>query len=954
MSDLAENPTLRQYLKNVRDWHGYMRFLGLPDYRDNPDVLIDRLFVEPLLARRQISPDEDPSRWLNESETVFNTLKTERLLVILGDPGAGKSTLLNYLVWLLARPTEKKWSRQMGEWLLPVPMVLRELHLDGVADFKGLLKAFSNHEMCAPLRNGEYLTQMLQQGRALILMDGVDELGYPTVRQSLRQAVFDGYRRYPKCRWLLTSRIVGYDEVPFDSRRDIQTELSDSKPLPVDPREPSRHHEDSKLLTHPDSGEFPKSGKKRDDRFITRYLAPFDDQRIDAFARNWYIQRVAAKTQAEKQAEHLMGAIHADHAILRLARIPNLLTLMALIHRIETTLPHGRSLLYERISEAYLESIDKARRIHSDAHNLPQKRRWLARVGFEMQKKRSLHLVPGKEELLVESREVISWINEEIKRGGTYEGLSAEEFLDFVARRSGLFIPRSQGRYAFVHLSFQEYFAAVALEREVTGLNWARNKTTSLGLTRTILAKWAEVSVWHETFSFLFELLGEKEDWHTDLLDAVFGPSFSKLKSKVPTQAFFNLAQLVTNLAANQRSGITEKTKNDAITAVVKTALGDHRFGRHFESARSIIKKLLGGDSVRTVTNLKTISEQVKDLGIQLLDLEDTQVADLSPLKNLSTLKILHLDNTQVADLSPLKDLPELKRLDLENTQVADLSPLKNLSTLEILHLENTQVADLSPLKNLSTLEFLHLENTQVADLSPLKDLSTLEILHLENTQVADLSPLKNLSTLKFLHLDNTQVADLSPLKNLSTLKFLHLDNTQVADLSPLKDLAALEFLHLENTQVADLSPLKNLAALEFLHLENTQVAELSPLKDLSTLKFLDLENTQVADLSPLKDLSTLKFLDLDNTQVADLSPLKNLSTLEFLHLDNTQVADLSPLKNLSTLKFLHLDNTQVADLSPLKNLAALKFLHLDNTQVADLSPLKNLAALEFLKRLRP
>ena len=94
LSGLAENPKLRSYLKNVRDWHGYIRFLGLPDFRDNPDVLIDRLFVEPLLTRRQVSPDEDPSSWLDEAETVFDVLKTERLLVILGDPGAGKSTLL--------------------------------------------------------------------------------------------------------------------------------------------------------------------------------------------------------------------------------------------------------------------------------------------------------------------------------------------------------------------------------------------------------------------------------------------------------------------------------------------------------------------------------------------------------------------------------------------------------------------------------------------------------------------------------------------------------------------------------------------------------------------------------------------------------------------------------------------------------------------------------------------
>ena len=74
--------------------------------------------------------------------------------------------------------------------------------------------------MSAPLRedDGRYLRQALAEGQAFVLLDGIDELGdRETARKNLRSAVFDGMARYPDCRWLLTSRIVGYDEVPFDS-----------------------------------------------------------------------------------------------------------------------------------------------------------------------------------------------------------------------------------------------------------------------------------------------------------------------------------------------------------------------------------------------------------------------------------------------------------------------------------------------------------------------------------------------------------------------------------------------------------------------------------------------------------------------------------------------------------------------------------------------------------------
>ena len=54
--DYFENPVIRPYLRNVRDWQGYIRFLGLPDRRDNPDIIIDRLFVAPVLTRRHVSP----------------------------------------------------------------------------------------------------------------------------------------------------------------------------------------------------------------------------------------------------------------------------------------------------------------------------------------------------------------------------------------------------------------------------------------------------------------------------------------------------------------------------------------------------------------------------------------------------------------------------------------------------------------------------------------------------------------------------------------------------------------------------------------------------------------------------------------------------------------------------------------------------------------------------------
>ena len=896
MSDLVKNPTLRAYLSNVRDWHGYVRFLGLPDRRDNPDVLIDRLFVEPLLTHRHVSPDEDPSSWFDETETVFDTLRHARPVVLLGDPGTGKSTLLNYLVWLLARPTGDIWTEQMGEWLLPIPMVLRELNLRGVTRFGGLLDAFLDHPMSEPLRGSEYLDQALGEGKALVLLDGIDELGSSPARQELRKAVFDGFDQYPRCRWLLSSRVVGYEEAPFDRRQNLLKQRWSSAETHTDSLKISARLENDGLLTRPDLFELTTFRQDVSAGFaITRYIAPFDDRRIEAFARNWYVQREAAATRAGEDAAHLVRAVHGDDAILRLARIPNLLTMIALIHRIEATLPHGRALLYDRIAEAYLELIDKFRGVYSGSYSLPQKKRWLARVAYEMQKRRSTGHAStneaGESDLLVESPKVITWLREEMNQGGATEEISAGEFLDFIGRRSGLFLPRGEGRYAFVHLSFQEYFAAVALEREVTGISWARRELTQLGMNREILGKWAEQSALRETFAFLFELLAPKEDWHGDLMDAVFGEHFCRLETNVSDAAATNLARLLARLAINQRSGISRESECDAITAAVRIALQHEKQPDFLPPSPGILQELLSDNLTWNDKVLEIICEQSKRLNIQFLSLVQTQISDIKSLANLTELNALYLKQTQVSDIGPLTNLTALTSLDLGQTQVSDIGPLTNLTALTSLDLGQTQVSDIGPLTKLGMLNFLVLWGTKVSDLQPLADLVALEFLFLLKMQISDLSPLKNLRALQYLALWDTQISDLSPLSGLTALESLDLGATHITDLGPLAYLRGLKSLDLWRAKVADLSPLANLRGITSLNLRETQVADLNPLADFSALKSLDLMQTQVSDLRPLTRLVALESLDLWGTDISDIRSLANLKALESLDLRKTKVS---------------------------------------------------------------
>ena len=893
-----ENPVLRPYLANVRNWQCYIRFLGLPDRHDNPDVIIDRLFVEPLVTRRYVSPDEYPENWMDEAETVVETLETTTAVVLLGDPGIGKSTLLNHVAWLLSRPTTNSLIERMG-WRLPLPMVLRELSLRGVQDFEGLLSAFLSHPMSAPLREdrGEYLHRSLADGRAFLLLDGVDEVGDRGARRSLREAVLDGLARYSNCRWLLSSRIVGYDEVPFDMERHRLEE----EPVPEEEILEAGADLDRRIFRRLQrtSGKFEGSG------FTTRYIAPFDNRRIEALARSWYMQRESTAVRARENASHLVRAVHGDQAIRRLARVPNLLTMMALIHRIEATLPHGRALLYERIAEAYLESIDKFRGIGSSPHDLPRKKGWLARVGFEMQRLRTSREDGEEGTILVDVHTVLGWLSEEMQRGASLLGSpSAQEFLNIVGRRSGLFLPRGEGRYAFVHLSFQEYFAAVAIERAVTRLRWARGTGSRLGFDRDMLREWAADTIWRETFSFVFEVLasGEEDDWHADLLECVFGPDFSRLNAsdseEKADEEYLSLGNLLARLIVNSRSGLPSWKRDAAIASCVGIQLriqSRSPLRRRFRApprwmSQSIFMALLGNDGELDAKIFKEIGVQMLLTGASSLGLMDVKISNVTPLEKLTALRRLGLDGTQVGDVGPLANLTALQSLSLDGTQVADLGPLANLTALQSLSLDGTQVADLGPLANLTALQSLYLDGTQVADLGPLANLTALQSLSLDGTQVADLGPLAKLTALGWLDLEGTQVPDLGPLANLTALEWLDLEGTQISDLGPLANLTALEVLYLTGTQVADLGPLANLTALETLYLTGTQIADLGALANLKGLKRLHLWDTQVSDLIPLANLTALEWLDLDGTRVADVSPLTELTALKYLFLKGTKV----------------------------------------------------------------
>ncbi len=657
------------YLKLVEQEHGTIQFLGLPQLKDNPNVSIEGLYVEPALAERQVSPDTDPKDW-PPTQPVLDAVAQHRKLVVLGDPGTGKSTLVSWIAWRLARHHHdgaSSWIERLGR-LVPLPFVLRNLGIEKGVTWDKLLRAFLDQPLATLLDLAD-LPTILQEGRAIIMLDGLDEIGNPAVRRELRDAVWKGMEKLPGCRWLLTSRVVGYDEVNFDHRR------------------PSVGFVESDL------------------EMVATQLSvvPFNDKQVDQFAHNWFVAREETEYKREQSTADFLQAIRGHESTQRLGRIPILLTMMALIHRIEATLPHGRARLYAKIAQAYLETIDQWRKLQRTTEEWTDRRKWLARVGFEMQRRRS-QTNKSSGEILATGDEVRGWIAAAmVESGKKVEPHDAGEFVDYLAKRSGLLLPRGQDQFAFQHLSFQEYFAASLLTQKVVSPLWARGdmSKTPEGAWQKDLARYANESVWRETLVFLVELLAtEQQDWLPDVRDCLFGKDLAGVGFTPPSEATKrkddanrNCVVLLARLAIDSQAGFDAAERERAIHACCHWEMAaQKRHEDHFSlHTPTVAQTLLTADKGERLAITQRLVEAAQEFQVIELNLRGTGVSDVGPLAGLEKLQWLRLDGTEVSNVGPLDGLGQLQWLSLYGTGVSDLTPLVGLKKLSAIYLSEGQ-----------------------------------------------------------------------------------------------------------------------------------------------------------------------------------------------------------------------------------------------------------------------
>ncbi len=211
--------------------------LDLPQIRNLDthyvELRLRELDVVPLRAvqeeiERGVHPELiEPNSGGDRTSSLPNLLENIAALAVIGDPGAGKTTLLRHLSLNSAYADSR---------LLPILVSIRELVSTGETLLQAALRQVSRY---GNTDNPEYLYEAaLAQGRILLCVDGIDELGIDEPndaraavvrfnadisnvlgRHTGNRLVITARREsWPACRPLLSQSLREFAVVPFTRR----------------------------------------------------------------------------------------------------------------------------------------------------------------------------------------------------------------------------------------------------------------------------------------------------------------------------------------------------------------------------------------------------------------------------------------------------------------------------------------------------------------------------------------------------------------------------------------------------------------------------------------------------------------------------------------------------------------------------------------------------------------
>ncbi|MFJ9415426.1 NACHT domain-containing protein [Streptomyces sp. NPDC101227] len=395
------------YAHSTATTHNHLTIFGI-DLAHSPDSWpLDAAYLG-----LQCEPDPATQSAGDEPPTPAEQALADRpRILIRGVAGSGKTTLLQWLTVATARdelPEALAGLRGRVPFLLPV----RRFARDGFPEPAAFLAATGSPD--AATQPPGWAERVLSQGRALLLIDGIDEAP-ESAREEVRERLRDWTARYPGTVCVVTSRPSAVPDNWLAA--EGFTELS---------------------------------------------LAPMSREDVAAFIQRWHraaAQQNPADLDRLGHYEHtLLNAVRITRDLGRLATNPLMCGLLCALHRDRRGyLPNGRKDLYDAALSMLLERRDRERAmVATDGVELTRQ----PKIQL-LQKLAHWMLINGRSEMdrdtaIATLAEHLPAIPDAARQGGP------EEVFRHLLNRTGLLREPTPGTVDFVHRTFQDYLSARA------------------------------------------------------------------------------------------------------------------------------------------------------------------------------------------------------------------------------------------------------------------------------------------------------------------------------------------------------------------------------------------------------------------------------------------------------------------------------------------------------------
>ena len=408
--------------------------INLEDIYTGTDVLEKitsrrRLGIAELLATYHESDRLGMSAIDESRVSSIEALTRYHKLMLLGKPGAGKTTLLKY--------TALKCSQgDIFNELVPIFVTLRQYASSELRILDYISQDFRAHNISDELT----VKQLLQRGRAILFLDGLDE-----VRENDLHRVLEDLRsfseQYYNNRFVITSRL-GAQEYVFEKFTEVE-------------------------------------------------VANFQPLQISSFAQRWF-------SGNSRHIEMFLRKVEDNRPIQELATNPLLLTLLCLVFDEYGDFPTNRSELYREGLDVLLKKWDAKRNIerHQIYKNLSMQRKedLLAQVACTTFYQGDYFFRQ------VDLERYITDYIRNLPKANTDDDLlqlDSESIVKAIESQHGLFVERAKGIYSFSHLTFHEYLATreivyngsqatlVLLANKITDRRWHDVLRLAVGMMRS-------------------------------------------------------------------------------------------------------------------------------------------------------------------------------------------------------------------------------------------------------------------------------------------------------------------------------------------------------------------------------------------------------------------------------------------------------------------------------------